>query len=146
MSIAAIVTRGYGSFGSIEDVVRAGYGAEAGEGEVVTPPATAQVVVGDGELTWTDHVKAVHEMRMLENQVRTQKKALKKVIQQIKVAEKKVKEKRTEGILVNLQRLEFKRDEIELKLEKLEIQMIPLEMFLQAEIDEDDEEVLHLFQ
>lgn len=141
MSIATIVTRGYGSFGSIGDVTRAGYEAAAGAGEVFTPPTTT-VVVGDGHISWEDHVKAVHEMRMLENQIRVQKKELKKVVQKIKSVEKKQK---TEGILANLLQLEFKKEEIETKIQALEVDLEPLILAIEKmEIEEDDQEFMSL--
>ena len=105
------------------------------------PEPTGQVEsVGGGGLSWQDYVTAEYRRKHLKEELEKQEKQLKKVEKQIRSAEKKVAQKRTEGILANLQRLEFKKDEIEHKIQALEIEMIPLEMFLEAEIDDDDEE------
>lgn len=138
MSISAIVTRGYGSFGTIPDVVRMGYGGAA---EVATP---VTVRLGAGGSSWRDFVSAEFERKHLKKELVKQKKELKKVVAQIKAVEKKVSEKPTEGILANLQRLEFRKEEIKYQISQIEMGMIPIEMFLESEIDDDDEEVMLL--
>jgi hypothetical protein len=97
----------------------------------------------DGE-SWREYVEAEYRRRHLRTELVKQEKQLKTVVKQIKTAEKKVKQERTEGILANLQRLEFKKDEIQHKIEAYRQELIPLEWFLEAEIEEDDEEVMLL--
>ena len=143
MSIATIVTRGYGPFGTIADVVRAGYEAESGAGEVVTPPVTQVVLVGDGE-SWQDYVTAEFRKNHLLEELKQERKELKKVEKKIAKAKVQVKKEKTEGILANLFRLEMRKVELENKIQAMKVEMIPLERFLDAEIDEDDEEVLLL--
>ena len=144
MSIATVVTRGFGSFGSIADVVRAGYDAASGAGEVVTPPATPQVViVGDGE-SWQDFVTAEFRKNHLLEELKEEQKELKKVVKKIAKAKVQIRKEKTEGILANLFKLEMKKVELENKIQAMKVEMIPLERFLDAEIDEDDEEVLLL--
>jgi hypothetical protein len=100
-----------------------------------------------GELTWQDHVKALHEKRMLEGRIREQKKELKKVEKKLKTVVKKAKEERTEGILANLLDLEFKRDEIENTITALEVNLEPLIMAIaKDEIAEDDQEFFELIR
>lgn len=111
------------------------------KGATAEPEPTVQVVSGDGDFeSWEDYVKAEYRRKHLKEELVKQERQLKKVKKQIKAAEKKVSEKRTEGILANLLRLEFKKDEIQHRIEALEVEMVPLEMFLEAEIDDDDEE------
>lgn len=143
MSIASVVTRGYGSFGTIGLVVTAGYSSAEGAGEVVTPPAQV-VLVGDGVLSWQEYVTAEFKRRHLLKALDKEESKLKKVEKRIVQAKKKIKYERTEGILANLFEMEMKRDEIENKIRSLRVEMIPLEAFFEAEIDEDDEEVMLL--
>jgi hypothetical protein len=105
---------------------------------------TQRLVVGaGGELSWEDHVKAIHEMRMLEGQVKEKKKELKKVVKQLKVVEKQYKQEKAEGILANLYKLEMKKEEIETKIEALEVDLEPLIMAIEKfEIEEDDQEFM----
>ena len=140
MSIAAIVTRGYGSFGSIGDVTRAGYEAAAGAGVIVTPQATI-TLVGDGQ-SWQDYVTAENKKNLLQKAVAKEEKKLERIEKQIAREMKKVKaSEHPEGILANIFKLEMGRDELENKIEAMRIEMIPIEAFLQAEIDEDDEDI-----
>jgi hypothetical protein len=130
---------------AIAEAVGTSAGASSADGinDQVVVTQTAVVVGGGGELTWEDHVKAIHEMRMLEGQVRKQKKELQKVEKQIKVAEKKFKAEKSEGILANLHRLEVKKDELENKIEALEVDLEPLIMMMDKwEIEEDDQEFM----
>ena len=143
MSIAAIVTRGYGSFGSIGDVTRAGYEAAAGAGVIVTPQATI-TLVGDGQ-SWQDYVTAENKKNLLQKAVAKEEKKLERVEKQLAREIKKVKTSgHPDGILANIFKLEMKRDELENKIQAVKLEMIPIEAFLEAEIAADDEEVLLL--
>jgi hypothetical protein len=97
----------------------------------------------DGQ-SWREYVDAEFRRKHLQKELVKQEKQLKTVVKQIKTAEKKVKQERTEGILANLQRLEFRKDEIQHRIEAYRQELIPLEWFLEAEIEEDDEEVMLL--
>ena len=144
MSIATIVTRGYGSFGTIGDIVRGGYDSAAGAGQITPPPVTQTVIVGDGN-SWQDYITAENRRNLLERTVAKEEKKLEKIEKRIAREMKKVKaSEHPEGILSNIFKLEAKRDELENKIELLKVEMIPIEMFLQAAIDEDDEEILLL--
>jgi hypothetical protein len=129
---------------SIAEAVGTSSGASDASGVNPQVVVTQRLVVGaGGELTWEDHVKAIHEMRMLEGQVKEKKKELKRVEKQIKVAEKKFKFEKAEGILANLHRLEIRKDELENKIEALEVDLEPLMMAIEKfEIEEDDQEFM----
>jgi predicted nucleic acid-binding Zn-ribbon protein len=100
-----------------------------------------------GELTWEDHVKEVHRLRMLEGQIREQKKELRKVVKKIKTAEKQYKAEKAEGILATYLELEFKKEEIETKIQALEVDLTPLIISARkAEIEEDDAEFFSLLK
>lgn len=101
-------------------------------------------VVGGGDLpTWQDFVNAEFRRKHLSHLLDVEEKKLERVEKKLKVVKKKLKKaERTEGVLANLQALEFKRDEIENKIHALRVEMVPLELFLEAEINEDDEEVM----
>ena len=143
MSIATIVTRGFGSFGSIGEIVTAGYSSAAGEGEVVTPPVVT-IAVGDGS-SWQDFVTAEFRKNHVLKELKQEEKKLETLDKRIVQAKKKLKKsEHPDGILANLFKLEMKRDDVENKIEALRVEMIPLERFIDAEIDEDDEEVMLL--
>lgn len=145
MSIAVVATRGYGSFGTIADVVRAGYSP----GEAVEPPVVVVTTtqVGGGEPSWQDFVTAEFRRKHLQHLLVQEEKKLKAVKKKLRTVEKKVKSgEKTEGILANLLRLEFRKDELENKIQAIRVEIIPVEMFLEADIDDDDEEVMNLFQ
>jgi hypothetical protein len=129
---------------SIAEAVGTSSGASDASGVNPQVVVTQRLVVGaGGELSWEDHVKAIHEMRMLEGRVRKQKKELQKVVKQIKVVEKQYKQEKTEGILANLYKLEMKKEEIETKIEALEVDLEPLIMAIDKwEIEEDDQEFM----
>jgi hypothetical protein len=129
---------------SIAEAVGTSSGSSDASGVNPQVVVTQRLVVGaGGELSWEDHVKAIHEMRMLEGQVKEKKKELKKVEKQIKVAEKKLKVEKAEGILANLHRLEMEKDELENKIEALEVDLEPLIMAIEKfEIEEDDQEFM----
>jgi predicted transcriptional regulator len=97
----------------------------------------------DGQ-SWREYVEAEFRAKHIQKELVKQEKQLKTVVKQIKTAEKQVKQERTEGILANLHRLEFRKDEIRHKIEALRQELIPLEWFLEVEIDDDDEEVMLL--
>ena len=145
MSIAAIVTRGFGSFGSIGEIVTAGYTSASGAGTVVTPTTTTVVQVGGGGFeSWQDYVKALHEKRQLAVQLKKKKAELKKVEKKIAVAKKNPPE-HPQGILANLFRLELKREELRTEIHAKESELLSLQWLIEAvEIDEDDEEVMLL--
>lgn len=115
----------------------------APEPEPEPEPAPPRILLGaGGEFeSWQDYVAAEFRKKHLQFELVKQEKKLKTVEKRIRSVEKSEK---TEGILANLLRLEFKKQEIERKIEALEVEMIPLEMFLEAEIDDDDEEVMLL--
>lgn len=144
MSIATIVTRGYGSFGSIGEIVTAGYASAEGQGEVVTPPVVVTVQVGDGGPSWQDFVTAEFRKNHVLLEINKEEKKLQRVEKKIAKAKVQIRKEKTEGILANLFRLEMKKVEIENKIQAMKVEMIPLERFLEAEVDEDDEEVLLL--
>jgi hypothetical protein len=134
---------------SIAEAVGTSSGSSDASGVNPQVVVTQRLAVGaGGELSWEDHVKTIHEMRMLEGQVRRQRKELQKVVKQIKSVEKKFKAEKTEGILANLHRLEQKKDELENKIEALEVDLEPLTMaiekFEMREIEEDDQEFMSL--
>jgi hypothetical protein len=107
-----------------------------------------QTSVGGGGLSWQDFVSAEFRRKHLSHLLDVEEKKLEKVEKKLKVVRKKLKALKTEppeGILANLQALEFKREKIENKIQALEVEMVPLELFLEAEIDEDDEEVMGIF-
>jgi predicted ribosome quality control (RQC) complex YloA/Tae2 family protein len=97
----------------------------------------------DGQ-SWREYVEAEFRAKHIQKELVKQEKQLKTVVKQIKTSEKKVKQERAEGILANLHRLEFRKDEIQHKIEALRQELIPLEWFLEADADEDDEEVMLL--
>lgn len=144
MSIRAIITEGFGSFGTVPDVIRMGFSGEAVEPEPEPEPEQQVVVVGaGGEFeSWEDYVKAEFRRKHLKAELVKEEKKLKTVQKRIKSVEKK--SEKTEGILANLLRLEFKKQEIQHRIEALKVEMIPLEMFLEVDIDDDDEEVMLL--
>jgi hypothetical protein len=119
------------------------------DGEVIVPPVQQPTAsVGGGGLSWKDFVEAEFRRKHLSHLLDVEEKKLEKVEKKLKVARKKLKSLKKEppeGILANLQALEFKRDKIENKIQALEVEMVPLELFLEAEIDEDDEEVMGIF-
>jgi hypothetical protein len=118
------------------------------DGEVITPPVQQSTSVGGGGLSWQDFVSAEFRRKHLSHLLDVEEKKLEKVEKKLKVVRKKLKALKTEapeGILANLQALEFKREKIENKIQALEVEMVPLELFLEAEIDEDDEEVMGIF-
>ena len=121
--------------------------AKSESAEPEPPPVRSIIQGAGGEFeSWEDYVKAEFRRKHLLKELVREEKKLKKVEKQIKEVEKKVAEKRTEGILANLLKLEFKKDEIQHRINALEIEMVPLEMFLEAEIDEDDDEIMQLLQ
>jgi hypothetical protein len=118
------------------------------DGEVIVPPVVQQTSVGGGGLSWQDFVSAEFRRKHLSHLLDVEEKKLEKVEKKLKVVRKKLKSLKkepNEGILANLQALEFKREKIENKIQALEVEMVPLELFLEAEIDEDDEEVMGIF-
>ena len=142
MSVATVVTRGYGAFGTVPDVVRAGYTPGA---QVETPVVTATIQVGDGGPSWQDFVTAEFRKNHVLKELKQEEKKLETLEKRIVQAKNKLKKsEHPDGILANLFKLEMKRDEVENKIEALRVEMIPLERFIDAEIDEDDEEMLLL--
>jgi hypothetical protein len=114
----------------------------------VLAPVQQSTSVGGGGLSWQDFVSAEFRRKHLSHLLDVEEKKLEKVEKKLKVVRKKLKALKTEptkGILANLQALEFKREKIENKIQALEVEMVPLELFLEAEIDEDDEEVMGIF-
>jgi hypothetical protein len=125
-----------------------GSDAELSTDAVVIAPVIQQTSVGGGGLSWKDFVEAEFRRKHLSHLLDVEEKKLEKVEKKLKVVRKKLKSLKTEppeGILANLQALEFKREKIENKIQALEVEMVPLELFLEAEIDEDDEEVMGIF-
>jgi truncated hemoglobin YjbI len=100
--------------------------------------------VGGGELSWEDYVTAEFRRKHLAQEIKVEERKLKRVEKQIVQAEQKLPSKHHEGILANLQRLAFRKDEITNRIEAMRVEMVPLERFLEAEIDDDDEEVMFL--
>ena len=154
MSIATIVTRGYGSFGTIADVTRAGYEAESGSGVVIPPPqAPVTVQVGGGEfVSWKDEVEARHRKRELERSLSRLVREEKKLVEETKKTERKIEAERRqdkpiEGILsryweISL-KVEAKKNQIRNVREELEQAIWFLTKRIEDE-EEDEEELLLL--
>lgn len=104
------------------------------------------IQVGGGGLSWEDYVKAEFRRKHLQEELEKEEKKLERVEKQIVRAERQIKAKseHQEGILANLVRLELRKDEIENKIQAFQVELVPIERFLEAEIDEDDEEVMLL--
>jgi hypothetical protein len=134
----------------IANAVGSSTGASSADGvndQVVVTQRAAIMGDAGGELTWEDHVKEVHRLRMLEGQIREQKKELRKVVKKIKTAEKQYKAEKAEGILATYLELEFKKEEIETKIQALEVDLTPLIISARkAEIEEDDAEFFSLLK
>jgi hypothetical protein len=95
----------------------------------------------DGE-SWAEYVKAKHDRQQVKQELQAEVKELKKVEKQIRTAEKKEK---PAGVLANLEKLAFKRVEIEAKVEALQVKLERLDWLIESiESDEDDEEVMLL--
>lgn len=119
-------------------------GKSASDEPVVVVPT--QIQVGDGGPSWEDFVTAEFRRKHLLDELYKQEKKLKKVEKQLKKVEEKLPEsKHPEGILANIQKLAFQRGEIEHRIEQIRMEMLPIEAFLEAEIDDDDEEVMGIF-
>ena len=104
------------------------------------------VILGGGDgISWEDYVTAEFRRKHLQVELKKEERKLKTVERQLKRVEEKLPEQRTEGILANLQRLAFKKDEIQNRIEALRVEMVPLDKFIEAEIEEDDQEVMALF-
>jgi peptide deformylase len=113
----------------------------------VVPNQRAVIVGAGGEVSWEDHVKEIHRLRNLEGQIKEHKKELRKVAKKIKAAEKQYKAEKAEGILATYLELEFKKEEIETKIQALEVDLTPLVIAAQkAEIEEDDAEFFSLIK
>jgi hypothetical protein len=83
VTIATVVTRGYGSFGTIADVTRAGYDADAGAGVITPTPTPTVTVVGGGDyISWKDEIEARHRKRELERQLARLEREEKKLVAQ----------------------------------------------------------------
>lgn len=123
----------------------ANLGVAGGDG-VVTPQVVTTVTVGGGDIpTWQDHVKALNDQKFLELRLNDQKKELKRVQKKIKVAEQRYKSEKSEGILENLWKLEQKKEEIEHKIQAMEVDLKPLILAIEKfEIEEDDQEFMSL--
>ena len=145
MSIATIVTRGYGSFGSIGDVTRAGYESAAGAGEVVTPPVTVTVQVGDGGPSWQDYVEAKFKKNHVLQEIQKEEKKLQRVSKRIEKAKVQVKREKTEGVLANLFKLEMQKVDLENKIKVMRLDLDPLIAAIERmEIEDDDNEFMSL--
>lgn len=107
----------------------------------VTPPQQI-VFVGDGAISWQEYVKQEFRRRHLIDELEEEEEKLEKVEKRIVQARKKLKSEPTEGILANLFKLEIRKEELVNKIQALKVEMIPLQAFFDAEIDDDDEEVL----
>jgi hypothetical protein len=83
---------------------------------------------------------------MLEGRIREEQKELKKVEKKLKTVAKKIESKeKPEGILATYLELELKKDEIENKIQALEVDLEPLIMAIEKwEIEEDDNEFMSL--
>lgn len=93
--------------------------------------------------TWADAVKARFEKRHLEKELGVQTKALRQVEKQVKAAEKKVKAERPAGILANLDKLTFKKLQIESAIQDIETKLVRLDWLIDdLDVDDDDEEML----
>ena len=104
---------------------------------VVVATATA----GSGEITtWEDEVQARFRRTHLKEVVEKKELELVKVEKKIKVAEKKYRATKAEGILANLHLLETKKDEIRNEIRGFKLELAPLDLFLKKmEEDEEDE-------
>lgn len=154
MSIATVVTRGYGSFGTIADVTRAGYDADAGAGQVTPTPTPTVTVVGGGDyISWKDEIEARHRKRELERQLaRLEREEKKLVAEEQKTERKIVAEKRqdrsVDGILSRYWEISLKVEEKKIAIRnvraELEAAIWFLDKRLQDEEDDEEEEMLLL--
>ena len=100
-------------------------------------------VSGDG-VSWQDYVTAEFRKKHLQQELKKEERKLDRVEKRIVQAKKQVQEKKTEGILANLLQLEFRRDEIENKIQAFHVELAPIERFLETEIEDDDREFFDL--
>jgi hypothetical protein len=137
--VAVTIVNAVGNASGISD-------AQGVNDQVVISNQIGVIVGAGGELTWRDHVKAIHDKRMLEGRIREEQKELKKVEKKLKTVAKKIESKeKPEGILATYLELELKKDEIENKIQALEIDLEPLIMAIRkSEIEEDDKEFMSL--
>jgi len=146
VSIASIVTRGYGSFGTIADVTRAGYEAAAGAGVIVTPTPTPTVTVGGGEfVSWQDDLQARHRKRELERQLARLEREEKKLETEEKKTERKIEAERRqdkpiEGILSRYWEITLKREEKKVQIRNVREELEQAIWFLTKRIEEEEDE------
>ena len=150
MTIATIVTRGYGSFGTIADVTRAGYDAAAGAGQVTPPQTPAIVQVGGGDfVSWKDEIEARHRKRELERSLARLVREEKKLVEETKKTERKIEaerrqEKPIEGILSRYWEISLKVEQKKTEIRNVRQELEQAIWFLgqRIEDEEDDEEEL----
>lgn len=97
--------------------------------------------VYDGE-SWAYFVKARHEKLNLQKELKVEAKQLVRIAKKIKAVEKV--ERKNDGILANLEKLTFKKIEIEAKVEALQFKIEHLEWMMKVIEEDDDEEVMLL--
>lgn len=146
MSIATIVTRGYGSFGTIADVTRAGYDAEAGSGQIIPPQTPVTVQVGGGEfVSWKDEIEARHRKRELEKRLSRLVREEKKLVEETKKTERKIEAERRqdkpiEGILSRYWEISLKVEEKKNQIRNVREELEQAIWFLTKRIEDDEEE------
>lgn len=146
-----MVTRGYGSFGTIADVTRNGYAAAAGSGQTPTPTPTVTVVGGGEFVSWKDEIEARHRKRELERQLARLVREEKKLVAEEKKTERTIEAERRQdkpidGILSRYWEISLKVEEkkVEIRNARAEIEQAIWFLEKRIEDDEDDEEEMLL--
>ena len=110
----------------------------------VSPPApTVRIQVGGGgELTWKDHLEAVHKKKELERLLAKKEKEEERLEAKIEKAEAKAE--KPEGVLNALVSNYIKVQEVRSEIQRIEFQLIAVDKFLEAMDDDEDEDLLLL--
>lgn len=105
-------------------------------------PVSVQIYGGGGELTWKDHLEALHQKRQLERLLAKKEKEEEKLEARIEKAE--AKQEKPEGVLNALVSNYIKVQEVRSEIQRIEFQLIAVDKFLESMEDDEDEDLLLL--